>query len=113
MRTRSCNCENVATLKIADGYSIEEVDAMTGPVIGRPKSASFRTTDIVGLDTALYVAENLYPMVPHDEKRDVLVPPDFLREMVKRGWLGNGQQGDKFLVVRLGDRGSDTTVFIQ
>src|SRR5690349_20222273 len=71
------------------GYSIEEVDAMTGPVVGRPKSASFRTTDIVGLDTALYVADNLYPAVPDDEQREVLVAPDFMREMVKRGWTGN------------------------
>ena len=71
------------------GYSIEEVDAMTGPVVGRPKSASFRTTDIVGLDTALYVADNLHPAVPSDERRDDLIPPDFMREMVKRGWTGN------------------------
>ncbi|HKA21182.1 MAG TPA: 3-hydroxyacyl-CoA dehydrogenase/enoyl-CoA hydratase family protein [Blastocatellia bacterium] len=71
------------------GYSIEEVDAMTGPAVGRPKSASFRTTDIVGLDTALYVADNLYPAVPGDERRDELIPPDFMREMVKRGWTGN------------------------
>ncbi|HKV38262.1 MAG TPA: 3-hydroxyacyl-CoA dehydrogenase family protein, partial [Blastocatellia bacterium] len=70
-------------------YTIEEIDAITGPVVGRPKSASFRTTDIVGLDTALYVADNLYNAVPDDEMRDVLVPPDFLREMVKRGWIGN------------------------
>jgi 3-hydroxyacyl-CoA dehydrogenase len=88
-RIASFSSLNTIRVMLDGGYSIEEVDAMTGPVIGRPKSASFRTTDIVGLDTALYVAENLYPMVPHDEKRDVLVPPDFLREMVKRGWTGN------------------------
>ncbi|HJQ26540.1 MAG TPA: 3-hydroxyacyl-CoA dehydrogenase NAD-binding domain-containing protein [Blastocatellia bacterium] len=88
-RIASFSSLNAIRVMLDGGYTIEEVDAMTGPVIGRPKSASFRTTDIVGLDTALYVAENLYPMVPHDEKRDVLVPPDFLREMVKRGWTGN------------------------
>jgi len=88
-RIASFGSLNTIRVMLDGGYSIEEVDAMTGPLIGRPKSASFRTTDLVGLDTALYVAENLYPMVPHDEKRDVLVPPDFLREMVKRGWTGN------------------------
>ncbi|MFL6278364.1 MAG: 3-hydroxyacyl-CoA dehydrogenase NAD-binding domain-containing protein [Blastocatellia bacterium] len=88
-RIASFSSLNAIRVMLDGDYSIEEVDAMTGPLIGRPKSASFRTTDLVGLDTALYVAENLYPMVPHDEKRDVLVPPDFLREMVKRGWVGN------------------------
>jgi 3-hydroxyacyl-CoA dehydrogenase len=88
-RIASFGSLNTIRVMLEGGYTIEEVDAMTGPAIGRPKSASFRTTDLVGLDTALYVAENLYPMVPHDEKRDVLVPPDFLREMVKRGWTGN------------------------
>ncbi|HTF36791.1 MAG TPA: 3-hydroxyacyl-CoA dehydrogenase family protein, partial [Blastocatellia bacterium] len=67
---------NAVRVMVEGGYTIEEVDAMTGPIIGRPKSASFRTTDIVGLDTALYVAENLYPAVPNDERRDALVPPD-------------------------------------
>ena len=71
------------------GYDIEEVDAMTGSLIGRPKSATFRTTDIVGLDTSLYVADNLYKAVPHDEEREMLIAPDFLREMVNRKWLGN------------------------
>ena len=93
-RIASFGSLNTIRVMLEGDYSIEEVDAMTGPVIGRPKSASFRTTDLVGLDTALYVAENLYPMVPHDEKRDVLVPPDFLREMVKRGWTGNKAKGE-------------------
>ena len=95
---------NAVRVMIDGGYSIEEVDAMTGPVVGRPKSASFRTTDLVGLDTALYVAENLYPAVPDDEKRDVLVPPDFMREMVKRGWTGN-KAGQGFYKKQRGDGG--------
>jgi 3-hydroxyacyl-CoA dehydrogenase len=86
------------------GYTIEEVDAMTGPLIGRPKSASFRTTDIVGLDTALYVADNLRREVPGDEKRDVLVAPDLLREMVKRGWTGN-KAGQGFYKKQRGEGG--------
>ncbi|HEX8186262.1 MAG TPA: enoyl-CoA hydratase-related protein, partial [Blastocatellia bacterium] len=77
---------------------------MTGPLVGRPKSASFRTADIVGLDTALYVAENLYAAVPSDERRDVLVAPDFLREMVKRGWTGN-KAGQGFYKKQKGEGG--------
>ena len=95
---------NAVRVMMDGGYSIEEVDAMTGPVVGRPKSASFRTTDLVGLDTALYVAENLYPAVPNDERRDVLVPPDFMREMVKRGWVGN-KAGQGFYKKQRGEGG--------
>jgi 3-hydroxyacyl-CoA dehydrogenase len=95
---------NTIRVMMEGGYTIEEVDAMTGPLVGRPKSASFRTTDIVGLDTALYVAENLYAAVTDDEKRDVLVPPDFLREMVKRGWTGN-KAGQGFYKKQRGEGG--------
>lgn len=95
---------NAIRAMVEGGYTIEEVDAMTGPVVGRPKSASFRTTDIVGLDTALYVAENLYAAVPDDEKREALVPPDFLREMVKRGWTGN-KAGQGFYKKQKGESG--------
>ena len=95
---------NAVRVMMEGGFSVEEVDAMTGPAVGRPKSASFRTTDIVGLDTALYVAENLYPAVPNDEKRDVLVPPDFMRDMVKRGWTGN-KAGQGFYKKQKGEGG--------
>src|SRR5215213_7527204 len=57
---------NTIKVMVDGGYSVEEVDAMTGPLIGRPKSASFRTADLVGLDTSLYVADNLYEAVPDD-----------------------------------------------
>ncbi len=80
---------NAMKVMIEGGYTLEEVDAMTGPSLGRPKSATFRTSDIVGLDVSLYVADNLYEAVGNDEQRDVLKPPDLLREMVKRGWTGN------------------------
>jgi 3-hydroxyacyl-CoA dehydrogenase len=95
---------NTMRVMMEGGYAIEEVDAMTGPVIGRPKSASFRTSDIVGLDTSLYVAENLYAAVPDDEQRDLLVPPDFLREMVRRGWTGN-KAGQGFYKKQKGEGG--------
>src|SRR5215467_7718932 len=95
---------NTIRIMIEGGYSVEEVDAMTGPLIGRPKSASFRTSDIVGLDVSLYVADNLYKAVPDDERREVLVPPDFLRDMVKRGWIGN-KAGQGFYKRQKGEGG--------
>lgn len=95
---------NAMRVMTEGGYSIEEVDAMTGPVVGRPKSASFRTSDIVGLDTSLYVADNLYKAVTDDERREALAPPDFLREMVKRGWTGN-KAGQGFYKKQKGEGG--------
>ncbi len=95
---------NATRVMVEGGYTIDEVDAMTGQLIGRPKSASFRTSDIVGLDTALYVADNLYRAVLDDERRDVLAPPDFLREMVKRGWTGN-KAGQGFYKKQKGEGG--------
>lgn len=71
------------------GYTIEEVDAITGPAMGRPKSASFRTTDLVGLDTFAHVAKNLYDNVPHDERREIFKVPDFIQKMIERQWLGD------------------------
>jgi 3-hydroxyacyl-CoA dehydrogenase len=68
--------------------SVEEVDALTGPAIGRAKSASFRTADIAGVDVCLKVAANLHAAVPHDPERDVFRMPDFVGTMVERGWLG-------------------------
>ncbi len=69
--------------------TVEEVDKMTGPVIGRPKSATFRTADIVGLDTLAHVATGLYENVPDDEARELFRLPDFVQEMLKRNWLGD------------------------
>lgn len=75
------------------GHTIEEVDALTGPAIGRPKSASFRTADIVGLDTFLHVAKNVYDRAPGDECRDVFTPPKFMERMVEENLLGDKSQG--------------------
>jgi 3-hydroxyacyl-CoA dehydrogenase len=69
-------------------YTIEEIDTLTGPLVGRPKSATFRTADLVGLDTLLYVAENLYPAIPEDERREVFQVPDLFRQLVETGTLG-------------------------
>ncbi|HUI28755.1 MAG TPA: 3-hydroxyacyl-CoA dehydrogenase NAD-binding domain-containing protein [Candidatus Acidoferrales bacterium] len=68
--------------------TIEEVDAVTGPASGKPKSATFRTADIVGLDTLIHVATNLYEAAPEDEMRNYFKCPEFILEMQKRGWLG-------------------------
>jgi 3-hydroxyacyl-CoA dehydrogenase len=71
-----------------DGYTVEEVDALTGPLIGLPKSATFRLLDIVGLDVAAFVGENLYQALPGDRWRDRYRLPEFHRQMLERGWLG-------------------------
>lgn len=72
-----------------EGYTIEEVDKMTGPAVGRPKTATFRTFDLVGLDVFSHVIKNLYEALPEDEERDVFVAPEFLTAMVAKGLLGN------------------------
>jgi len=80
---------NALRLMTALGMTIEEVDACTGPAIGQPKSATFRTADIVGLDVLLHVVKNIYETIPNDESREIYKPPVFLEEMVRRGWLGD------------------------
>ena len=72
-----------------NGYGIEEVDAITGPLIGHPKTATFRLNDQVGLDIAIGVAENLYEAVPEDDSREELKPPQKLEEMQEKDLLGN------------------------
>jgi 3-hydroxyacyl-CoA dehydrogenase len=87
-----------------DGYTIEEVDRMTGPALGRPKSATFRTFDIVGLDVLAHVARNLYEAVPDDEEREVYRLPEFVEQMVGRGILGDKTKGG-FYQKRKGEGG--------
>jgi 3-hydroxyacyl-CoA dehydrogenase len=76
-----------------DGYSFEEVDKITGQAVGRPKSATFRTFDLVGLDVFGHVVKNLYQALPEDDERDVFVAPEFLKQMIGRGILGNKTKG--------------------
>lgn len=71
------------------GMTIEEVDKLTGPVIGRPKSATFRTVDVVGLDTLVHVANGLYENCPNDEAHDLFELPDFINHMMNNKWLGS------------------------
>ncbi len=70
------------------GLYVEAVDKLTGPVIGHAKSASFRTTDLVGLDTIVHVANNVYDGAPEDEKREIFKTPAFIQSMVEKGLLG-------------------------
>jgi 3-hydroxyacyl-CoA dehydrogenase len=72
-----------------DSYTIEEIDALTGPVLGMPKSATFRTLDIIGLDVLAHVVKNLRESLPHDERRDLFQVPDFAEQMIQRGLLGD------------------------
>ncbi len=90
------------------GLSIEEVDALTGPVIGRPTTATFRLADLIGNDVMCHVSDNLYENLPEDPWRELLAPPDLLRKVVERGWNGRktGQgyyvkKGREFLVLDL------------
>lgn len=69
--------------------TIEEVDKLTGPVIGRPKSATFRTVDVVGLDTLVHVANGLYENCPNDEAHKLFKLPDFINTMMTNNWLGS------------------------
>ncbi len=69
------------------GYSVGEVDSVTGPLIGRPKSATLRTLDVVGLDTFVHVAKNVYDHTTGEEQK-VFEVPTYLQKMVDQGWLG-------------------------
>lgn len=71
------------------GLTIEEVDKLTGSVMGRPKSATFRTADVVGLDTLVNVANGLKDNLPDDEAKALFQLPDFLQKMVENKWLGS------------------------
>jgi 3-hydroxyacyl-CoA dehydrogenase len=80
---------NALRLMTSLGMTVEEVDACTGPAVGQPKSATFRTADIVGLDVLLHVVKNIYESVPNDESREIYKVPAFLEEMERRRWLGD------------------------
>ncbi|MDD2987034.1 3-hydroxyacyl-CoA dehydrogenase/enoyl-CoA hydratase family protein [Flavobacterium sp.] len=71
------------------GLTIEEVDKLTGPVIGRPKSATFRTVDVVGLDTLVHVANGIEQNCPNDEAHDLFKLPSFINTMMENKWLGS------------------------
>ncbi len=80
--------------------NVDEVDTLTGTIMGRPKSATFRTGDVVGLDTLVNVARNLYEAVPNDEAREIFQLPAFLAQMVERKMLGDKTGGGFYKKVR-------------
>jgi len=80
---------NALRLMSTLGMTVEEVDACSGPAVGWPKSATFRTADIVGLDVLMHVVRNIYETAPHDESREVYKVPALVEEMAKRNWLGD------------------------
>ena len=80
---------NIFHLMEKQGLSIDEIDALTGPVIGRPKSATFRTADVVGIDTLVKVAKGVADNCPNDEACDKFTIPAWLETMVSNQWLGD------------------------
>ncbi len=93
-------------LMLEEGYTIDEVDAITGPPMGRPRSAIFRLGDIIGLDVLVDVANNVYENARNDEQREVFRVPDFILQMVTKGWLGE-KTGGGFYQRRRGESGSE------
>jgi len=97
----------LATLREMErgGYTVEEVDAATGPAMGRPKSATFRTLDLVGLDTFVHVAANVRDNVDDESERAAFEVPAALKTLVERGWLGE-KSGQGFYKKIKGPAGS-------
>jgi len=89
-----------------DGYTIEEIDALTGPAMGLPKSATFRTLDIVGLDILVHVVKNLWAALPGDEERDLFQVSEFVKAMMERRLLGD-KTGQGFYKKVKGKDGGD------
>jgi len=96
----------MATIGIMNemGLTIEEIDAISGPAVGRPKTATFKLADLVGLDTFLHVADNIYPLIPDDEARETFKVPDVVRQMVDKGLLGR-KSGAGFYKMEKTDEG--------
>jgi 3-hydroxyacyl-CoA dehydrogenase len=101
---------SLATVRraIDEGYTIGEVDAILGPNMGRPKSAVFRTGDLSGLDTLAHVADNLYENASDDPQRETFRLPEVVREMIRRGWLGE-KSGQGFYK-RVKNPGGESTI---
>jgi 3-hydroxyacyl-CoA dehydrogenase len=95
------------------GLTIDEVDALTGPIIGRPKSATFRTADVVGIDTMVKVAKGVYDNCPTDEARNAFVIPAWLQKMVDNNWLGDKSGQGFFKKVKSGGSSEILTLNLQ
>ena len=91
---------------VEDGYTIEEADAITGPPMGKPRSATFRTADIVGLDTLVSVIRTVHDAAGDEEERQQLLVPDFVKKMVENGLLGDKTKQGFYKKVK-GPQGSE------
>jgi 3-hydroxyacyl-CoA dehydrogenase len=92
------------------GMTIEEVDTCTGPAVGWPNSATFRTADIVGLDVLVHVVRNIYETAVNDESREAYKVPALVEDMVRRGWLGEKSGQGFYKRVKGGDAGDILTL---
>lgn len=82
---------DLVNFAVTHGYTVEEVDALAGPLLGRPRSGVFRLHDVVGIDVWALIADNLYPLIPHDAERAVLLAPAYravLSTLIRHGHLG-------------------------
>ncbi len=86
------------------GLNIDEVEALTGPMIGRPKSATFRTADVVGIDTLVKVAKGVADNCPGDEAKETFNIPGWLNKIIENNWLGD-KTGQGFFAKRKGEKG--------
>ena len=93
-----------------DGYTIEEIDALTGPAMGLPKSATFRTLDIVGLDVMGHVVKNLWEALPEDEQRDLFQLPGSFQQMLERRLLGDKTGQGFYKKVKGKDAGEESEI---
>ncbi len=93
---------NVIRLMTELGMTIEEIDACTGPAVGWPKSATFRTADIVGLDILVNVVRNIYENAANDESREAYKVPALVESMISRGWLGEKSGKGFYQAIRKG-----------
>jgi 3-hydroxyacyl-CoA dehydrogenase len=89
------------------GFSVSEVDKLSGPILGRPKSATFRTCDVVGLDTLVHVANGLKQNCPDDEEKELFELPDYISKMVDNNWLGS-KSGQGFYKKEKDENGKKT-----
>lgn len=99
----------MAIMKVMEqlGLTVDEVDALTGPIIGRPKSATFRTADVVGIDTLVKVAKGVAENCPQDEARAIFTIPAWLDKLVENKWLGDKSGQGFFKKVKTPDGKSD------
>lgn len=91
------------------GLRVDEVDVITGPLMGRPKSASYRTLDMVGLDTFVHVANNVLDVTNDEDEKNAFTMPKFVLDMVEKGWIGDKNKQGFYKKVKT-DKGKEILV---